>query len=373
MEIPERIWHLMARVLNCEASSMEQDELCTLLSQNPHLQQQYELLKRVWKDGENNPDSYRDEEQIKRYISKIINKAETVIDNREEELTRRRRRRRRAIALSTLTLLIAIACTWYFATGSRPAPPVTLVKNETTITAKDEVLVAPNGSRIRSLLPDGSTIWLNAGSKLYLENDFTGKTREVRLEGEGFFDIAKKTNQPFIVHTSGIDIRVLGTAFNVKAYPEDEMVETTLYRGLVQVFRKDDKDSPVELKPNEKLSIPRQDLAISTVTRERLNVRTKPSFIISRIDSTRQESERFETAWRYSRLEFRGDNFGVLAKKLERWYNVNVTFGDNDVKWLSFDGSFERETIEEALAALNQVAPFHYEINNHEILIKSLK
>lgn len=375
METPEKIWHLVARVLNGEASSLEQDELCTILGQNLHLQQQYELLKRVWKERQ---DEHKDEEQVKKYISKIINKAETVIDYRKEELSGRRRRRRRVLALTSLAVLIAAACTWWMMAGSRTTVPVSLVKNETAVSAKDDVIVAPKGSRIRSLLPDGSTIWLNAGSRLYMENDFNGKTREVRLEGEGFFDIAKKQDQPFIVHTSGIDIRVLGTAFNVKAYPEDEMIETTLYRGLVQVFRSkgvrgpSDKEdnAPIMLKPNEKISMPRHELIISTA-KANIHVKAKPDFIISRIDSSQKESERFETAWRYSRLEFRGDNFIDLAKKLERWYNVNITFKGNDVKWLSFDGSFEKETIEEALAALNEAAPFHYEINKNEILIKS--
>lgn len=369
MEFPERIWHLMARVLNAEASSSEQDELCTLLIQNPHLQQQYELLKRVWKEreGENN-----DEEQVKRYISKIINKAQTAEYIRFEDELRVRRRRRRTLAIASSLFIVALLSAWWITSGSRSTPPVSLVKEESVINAKGEVLVAPKGSRIRSLLPDGSTVWLNAGSRLYLENDFTGRTREVRLEGEGFFDIAKKEKQPFIVHTSGIDIRVLGTAFNVKAYPEDEMVETTLYRGLVQVSRKEDKDSPVELKPNEKISIPRNELTGSTV-RDRLITKAKTDFIITRIDSTKRENEQFETAWRYSRLEFRGDNFNKLSKKLERWYNVNIRFSDSDVQWLNFNGSFEKETIEEALAALNQVAPFHYEINKNEILIKSLK
>ena len=68
----------------------------------------------------------------------------------------------------------------------------------------------------------------------------TGATREVRLEGEAFFDVVKQPDRPFIVHTSGIDIKVLGTAFNVKSYPEDKNVETTLYRGLVEVFRQKD-------------------------------------------------------------------------------------------------------------------------------------
>jgi ferric-dicitrate binding protein FerR (iron transport regulator) len=77
---------------------------------------------------------------------------------------------------------------------------------------------------------------LNADSKLHYNNDFSGATREVTLEGEAFFDVVKQTGRPFIVHTSGIDIRVLGTAFNVKSYPEDDSVETTSLQGVGRSF-----------------------------------------------------------------------------------------------------------------------------------------
>lgn len=361
----------MARVLNNEASSAEESELFEQFAQNPHLQQQYELLKRVWKEKEN---ERSDEEHAKQYILKIINKAETKIDSDMQE-TAISRRRRRVIAISSFAVVLVIATTLWLMTGSSPDSelPVTLVKNEAVVVAKETSLVAPKGSRISSILPDGSIIWLNAGSKLYFENDFKGSTREVRLEGEGYFDIVKKKGQPFIVHTSSGDIHVLGTAFNVKAYPEDGVMETTLYRGIVEVsLKKDNSTGPISLRPNEKLVIQQGEYAI-VEQNDKAVITTKPGIIITRIDSTKKESERFETAWRYSRLEFRGDDFETLARKMERWYNVEIVFKDEAAKGLSFDGSFEKETIEEALAALNEVGVFHYEINKNEILISSLE
>jgi transmembrane sensor len=370
MELPEKLWHLMARVLNSEASSAEQAELFEQFAQNPHLQQQYELLKRVWKEKE---DERRDEEQAKQYILKIINKAETKIDSDLQETVTRHRRRRRVITISSFALIMIITATWWFMGGSPPARelPVALVKNEAVVVAKEASLVAPRGSRISSILPDGSMIWLNAGSKLYFENDFKGSTREVRLEGEGYFDIVKKQGQPFIVHTSSGDVHVLGTAFNVKAYPEDGVMETTLYRGLVEVsLKKNNSTGPISLKPNEKLVIQQGGYAI-VEQNDKPVITARPDIIITRIDSTKKENEQFETAWRYSRLEFRGDNFETLARKMERWYNVEIAFKDEQIKSLSFDGSFEKETIEEAFAALNEVGVFHYEINKNEILISS--
>lgn len=238
-----------------------------------------------------------------------------------------------------------------------------------------ETIITQNGSRTRSLLADGTTVWLNVGSKLYYENDFNGATREVRLEGEAFFDVVKQPGRPFIVHTAGIDIRVLGTAFNVKSYPEDKNVETTLYRGLVQVFRQEDTiSSGIQLIPNHKLILPKH-AAVETV---KLSEDKKPSgkelpanFTITAIDSTKKESERIETAWVYNRIEFRGDSFEKVAKKLERWYNVTIFFTDEKAKLLSVNGAFEKETVEQAFAALKEAFPINFKINNHEIFVES--
>lgn len=208
----------------------------------------------------------------------------------------------------------------------------------------------------------------------FLKNDFTGTTREVKLEGEAFFDVVKNPSRPFIVHASGIDIKVLGTAFNVKAYPEDKTVETTLLRGLVQVFdQKNPTKAPIELRPNQKLVIAsaEADEAIKDPG-QKIAVSIKALPLITRIDSTKKENERFETAWVYSRLEFRGDNFETLAKKLERWYNVTIIFRDENVKQLNFNGSFEKETVEQAFVALKEAKLFTYQINNrHEIFVGS--
>lgn len=96
----------------------------------------------------------------------------------------------------------------------------------------------PYGSKTKIELPDGSRVSLNSGSKLKYEKGFGDKTRVIFLEGEAFFDV-KKTGIPFYVHVSGIKIKVLGTTFNVKAYPEEKTVETTLITGRVEIFKSD--------------------------------------------------------------------------------------------------------------------------------------
>jgi transmembrane sensor len=367
MDSSDKIWHLIARVLNGEASPREQEELMQVLSQDESLQQQYDLLTRIWKEKEGHLEN-EDNDAARNTISRIINKAE--LEGRHiEPQVRKSRLNKRRVWLAAVSVVVILFAGWFLKISQSS------LKEE----IKQEALEARKGSRSRSLLADGTTVWLNAGSKLYYENDFTGTTREVRLEGEAFFDVVKQPDRPFIVHTSGIDIKVLGTAFNVKSYPEDKTVETTLYRGSVRVFRHEDSEKKaIQLKPNEKLILAKH----AAIKPEELSKDDNPSsvkqippasFTIAHIDSTKTENERFETAWLYSRLEFRGDSFEELAKKLERWYNVTIVFNDENVKQLNFNGSFEIETVAQAFAALKSALPFNYTIKGNEIYVDSFE
>lgn len=362
MDTPAQIWHLIARTLNGEASLQEQEELLKVLQQDELLQQQYDLLSRIWKEKQENIE-YENKDAAQSTISRIINRAE--FEGRHIGLSSGKRllsKRKVWLAAASVIAIVSAGLFW--------------ISNQSYSEKKQEALEARKGSRSNSsLLPDGTTVWLNAGSKIYYDGDFTGPTREVRLEGEAFFDVVKHIDRPFIVHTSGIDIKVLGTAFNVKSYPEDKTVETTLYRGLVQVFRHEETEKKaIQLKPNQKLILPKQaaNETIKLSEDKVLSAKETPaSFIIDHIDSTKKENERFETAWLYSRLEFRGDGFEELARKLERWYNVTIVFTDEKVKQLSFNGTFETETLDQAFKYLKEVNSFNYKISNHEIYISS--
>ena len=137
-------------------------------------------------------------------------------------------------------------------------------------------------------------------------------------------------HKPFIVHLGAIDIKVLGTAFNVKSYREDEHIETTLLRGAVEIIPKNNQtEEHIFLKPNQKLVFakdkkepikPKPDL-------EKIIVQG-PAYQLEKIPDYLKENQREETAWIYNRIEFRGEDFNQLAEKLERWYNVEISFED---------------------------------------------
>jgi transmembrane sensor len=365
------LWLLMARSLNGEATPQEQDELYNILSQDENLQQQYDLLCRIWFDRISRNDGDTENSIAHKAVSKILTLAELerFQFNNDRPKTRTFFRKRRILYTSLAAVVIVFTLfTWRY-------------NHFTSADIKEprQTIAAQNGSRSRSQLPDGTTVWLNAGSKLFYDDNFSGATREVRLEGEAFFDVVKQPQRPFIVHTSGIDIKVLGTAFNVKSYPEDKTVEATLYRGSVKIFRENESEkSAIILKPNEKVIIPKD----AALTNNRLSLKNNnlvpeilpANYTLTHIDSTKKESERFETAWLYSRLEFRGDNFEELARKMEHWFNVNIVFEDEKVKQLNFNGSFEKETIEQAFAGLKEANNrFNYKIKGYEIFISSFE
>lgn len=359
------LWFLMARSLSGESTTIEEQQLQLLLAGNMALQQQYDLMKRMWRAANKQYRKDMDEAE-KQNISRILQLAKTeVIPTEEIPVIQVRSRRKYFYAISSVAavLLLVIAGWVYYSPGTASVPLV-----------KTQNLVAENGSRTRTILPDGSNVWLNAGSHISFNEDFSGKTREVTLDGEAYFDVIKQPQRPFIVHVAGYDIRVLGTAFNVKSYKTDKTLETTLIRGLVQVTKQGkEQQRPILLHPNEKLIVDK----FAANTSEKLPdsdeaVANRPAneFKITPLNATSKENEIIETAWVYNRLEFRGDSFKELAGKLERWYNIKIVFEDEDVQRLNFNGSFENETAEQALIALKTATPFNYSIEGKEIYIR---
>jgi ferric-dicitrate binding protein FerR (iron transport regulator) len=238
-----------------------------------------------------------------------------------------------------------------------------------------QVFVKP-GSKSKIILPDGTVVRLNGSSKLSYPKDFNQNVREVNLEGEAYFDVTKNAAHPFIVHTSNIDIKVLGTIFNVKSYDQDQTIETTLLRGSIEVYYKDDPSAPkVILKPNEKL-VYRKDKEKDLVSQKNeASVSLKKyerdqDISISTLPVNKPDSLKEETSWLYNRLVIKGDDFNNLAIKFERWYGVKIDILSEDLKKYHFNGIFENETIEQALNALQLTIKFHYKINDGVVEIR---
>lgn len=236
--------------------------------------------------------------------------------------------------------------------------------------ANKDTIVTSMGARSQMLLPDGSKVWLNAGTKLFFDKKFNH--REVYLEGEAYFDVRKDKNRPFIVHTSDIDIKVLGTAFNVKSYKEEPTIEATLIHGSIQVINQQQNDiPPIILNPHEKFIYRKW---ANTNPHDKVNniipsEKVAPVFLVSKIAPVINDSTIREIAWIHNRLIFEGETFREIATKMERWFDVKIHFADETVANYRLRGVFEDETIDEALQALQQVASFKYIIKNKNIII----
>ena len=354
-----------------------------MLESHPEWQQQYDIMLSLWGEHRIAEEEELDEVSARTAVSQILylsENADTLHEHPDAPLGAGRKKRSLKtwlVAASVTGLIFVSMLLFRKSSGNEHTTPASGT-NVSATAQLSETISSQRGSRTRTLLPDGSTVWLNAGSKLHYVNNFEGKTREVRLEGEGYFDIVKNPAKPFIVHTSNINIRVLGTAFNVKSYPGDKTVETTLFRGIVEVSRQDDANArPVLLKPLQKISIPVDEAIISTgkTQNEQYSVKTKRplQYKVDKIDSLSSQDKYVETAWVYNRLEFRGDYFEELAQKLERWYNITIIFQDEKVKSLRFNGSLESETADQAFRALKTAIPFDYKIDGHDIYISSPK
>jgi ferric-dicitrate binding protein FerR (iron transport regulator) len=245
------------------------------------------------------------------------------------------------------------------------------------------VLSTKKRSHSNLQFPDGTTVVLNENSRISYNADFGQRRREIILEGEAYFDVATNPDVPLIIHARNVEIRVLGTSFNVKAYPSDKSVETSLIKGMVEISSTRQPARKILLRPNEKLNISgpanfaqanipqahvpaHRPVPVSTPT-DTLSYNRQPLHT----ESTSQLIP--EIAWMYRKLVFDQEPFESLAEKMERWYSVSFRFENDDLKKEVFTGSFSNETLEAALKALQFSYAFDFVIDKNEVFIKRKK
>jgi ferric-dicitrate binding protein FerR (iron transport regulator) len=364
-----RITELYAKKLAGEASEAELQELQEYLRANPEEQYFQEIFSNWW-DSKQAPSTTANTLQDE-HFQYIIQQSAEINEARETTSVISISRWRRWMSIAAAAVLVGAISfgAWKFSSAGK-------AETASAEQVQENEIVAKRGTKSKLLLPDGTQVWLNSDSKLIYNSSFDDSLREVTLDGEAYFDVVKDVKRPFIVHTSGINIRVLGTAFNVKSYAQEATIEATLVRGLIEVEKYNEpKSSRILLHPNEKLifnkptekvtaAINKQH-ATPPATRE-----LKPQLIsINPLPRNRTDSNRIETSWVYGKLLFEGDSFRDLALKMERWFNVKITFRNNKVAGYRFGGVFENENIEEALHYLQMVHAFNYSIRENEVVI----
>ncbi|RYY58697.1 MAG: DUF4974 domain-containing protein, partial [Chitinophagaceae bacterium] len=223
-----------------------------------------------------------------------------------------------------------------------------------------EVSTRP-GSRSRVLLPDSTVVWLNAGSRLTYTEGFGVTHRHTVLTGEAFFDVTHNAALPFTIEAGDVKIKVLGTAFNVRAYP-GEATETSLLRGQVQLTLGQRPGENYRLRPNEKLVV---RAAADTAA-------AGPLVELRSLERTASE-EVVETAWVDNKLVFRNEPLSVLAARMTRWYGVPVTVGDESLAGERVSGAFVNESLAQALTELQLIARFRLQPQGGGYLLLSLQ
>jgi len=206
--------------------------------------------------------------------------------------------------------------------------------------SQQNTISTPSGSEFELLLPDGTNVWLNAGSSITYPTRFSGAYRTIKLLGEAYFDVAKNKDQPFVIDANGTQIKVLGTQFNVHAYQNEETVKTTLVAGAILVKSK-------KLKPGQQ--------AITFPASEKI--------MISAVDL--QEA----TAWRQGYFFFADEELTTVMNTLARWYNIEVTYSGN-LQGKTFGGTISRyEDFNKLLKAIELTGSVHFQVNGRRVMV----
>ncbi|NQU52208.1 MAG: DUF4974 domain-containing protein [Bacteroidetes bacterium] len=205
----------------------------------------------------------------------------------------------------------------------------------------ESTIYAPLGSRVSFALPDGTSGMLNSGSQLSYSIPFED-SRHVKLEGEAYFNIKHDENQPFKINAGNSVVTVLGTTFNLSAYPQENYVEIVLKEGKVQ-FTTGHSDENVTMFPSERLIFSNGEILKSITDPDKYN------------------------AWTEGKLVLRGDPFEEVARRIERWYNVKVVLADKELEEYSFRAIFEDDKLEDVLRFLSMTSPIKYKITPRKI------
>ena len=196
-------------------------------------------------------------------------------------------------------------------------------------------------------LPDGSNVWLNHNSSLKYPAMFQGDSRTVELTGEGYFEVAHNPKIPFIVKAGEIQIKALGTTFNIMAYPDEDKIETSLINGSVELQRMEPNGKIIPL-----LKMKPTDLAIFQKSNNEISTRT--------INDDRYFS------WKDGKLIFNKEPIGEVVKKLSRWFNVDIQVKDPELLELTYTATFVHETLPQVMELIARVSPVSYSISDRK-------
>ncbi|MBP7730136.1 MAG: FecR family protein [Bacteroidales bacterium] len=339
---------LIEKYLSNNCSDEELNLVLDWFNKSAHLAESKKLLYSVWEDiQKQEPNADEDFDSILGKIHHEINiiQSKKIVEKSGYDLIRYNRRKYIINVIRNIAaiLLLPVLGVWiyfnvkYYSSMSEQA---------TANLAYNEVFSSVDAIT-KITLPDGSNVWLNHNSSLRFPATFQGKSRDVELKGEGYFEVAHNSDVPFVVNAGELKIAALGTKFNVMAYPGENHIETSLIEGIVEIKKPGEGKRDItisKLKPN--------DLAI--YNRENSEIATKTV-----------TDERY-FSWKDGKLIFTAEPMEEVVRKLGRWFNVDIIIKDYELNDLLLTATFVNETLPQVMELLSIVLPVNYTITERE-------
>lgn len=334
---------LVSRKVSGEATDAELNELDALIAANADLARQYKILNQYVEQHDDASNEY-----VEEALHKVLQRLSLPASNKAvaTPLVKKNTTVIFVRIAAAASVIAAIAATVFFtkySTKEDNADPIaSLEKKQNT-----------KGTKSTIQLADGSKVWLNADSKIQYPQSFEGNTREVYLDGEAFFEVSKNPQKPFIIHLANGTVRVLGTSFNIRAYKNEKVVETSVTTGKVAFI------------PKYKNTAKRQDTVFLTPDNKVRYLFTAEKISVL---PTRASDDK---AWTEGRMIFKAMRLQEIAVELERNFGIKVTFKDEAAMDYVLTGSFQNNTLEEVMYyfSLSKSKKIYYKITNNELLI----
>ncbi|MFR2615173.1 FecR family protein [Parabacteroides goldsteinii] len=327
---------LIATYLSQGLESEKLAELENWLKASPENQKHFQQMREIWFStiSANEEERYNKEEAYSRFLNR------TCQIPQEEKTVKKLSLHKFFYGAAAVALLCLISFASY-RTGTEQ------VKKQFA----EMVVEAPLGSKTRLYLPDGTLVWLNAGSTITYSQGFGVEERKLKLSGEGYFEVTHNKQLPFEITTKELQLRVLGTKFNFRNYPEDEEVSVSLLEGKVSLRNYLKNDALCYLEPDQKAILNKKNGKLMVSASE----------------------ARYTAEWTNGFLFFDEELLPDIIKELERSYNVKIYIEDESLKTFRFYGNFVRkeQTIQEILEMLASTGKLEYRIEGKTVRLSS--
>lgn len=359
--IPEKdnLEALFISFLSGNSSESEREQVYSILSENEEAKKLLVDLSQVWDaSGIISDSSVNTEQKYKKLSSRI--------------------RKNRGFYLKYQTIIkYAAIIILVFSIGAALSPYLFNIFSKQITESSNTKITSPLGSKTNLILPDGTEVWLNAGSYLSYSTNFGNfGERKVYLDGEAFFRVNKNRTKPFLVMAQGITIKALGTSFNVKAYNNEPDIFATLVEGKISVSGSNQTDQEVILEPNETIKIHKKDFdasgntGIKAKSLEKENLANDEESPLEGVTISKNINTVLYTSWKDSEWIIENEELSSLAKKLERRYAVTIHFVDDKTAEMSFTGTLMEESLEQVLQIISFAAPLKYKVEGSNVYLE---